>query len=182
MVQRGEFRLDLYHRIAGITLHLPSLRERREDLPGLVRFMVERISEELGIPVKFRQDVVAVLRSYEFPGNVRELYNILKSTVVAGGTGELTGELLLKIHPEVGTKGRGVLKVVHTDLVEEVLSGRMTMAEARRSLEYTLIQEALTRTDGNITKAAQLLGMKRPRLSQMVKELGLKQQAGGGVK
>lgn len=175
MVKRGEFRLDLFHRIAGLTVHMPAMRERQDDIPALIDFLCRELEPVVGHPVELTPKAVEVLKAYAFPGNIRELRNILQSSAVTCDAQVIADEALLQIHPELGKPSRQHQNTGADNLVSRVLDGELSMAEARRDLEYALVSQAMDRTNGNISQAARLLNMKRPRLSQMVKDFGLKE-------
>jgi transcriptional regulator with GAF, ATPase, and Fis domain len=174
LVKAGRFRLDLYHRISGLTLRMPPLRERLEDIEPLVEYLSQELEPMVGKRIHLSRAAIELLKSYSFPGNIRELRNILQSTAVACEKTSIDSEDLARLHPKLARPSRGPVKGASSDLISEVLDGDLSLAEARRRLEYELVKEAMARSNGNISQAARLLKMKRPRLSQMVKELGLK--------
>lgn len=171
MVKEGRFREDLYHRISGIVIRVPPLRERVEDIPALVHAFVEEIARETGKHYYFTEDAIQLLKGYQWPGNIRELKNVVRKVCVLGGTPNITKDIIARIAPEVrgGRKPKGML-----DVFDMVFGRGMSLFDARREIEVALIKEALSQTNGNISAAAQILGMKRPRLSQLVHEYGLK--------
>ncbi|MBO45755.1 MAG: Fis family transcriptional regulator [Planctomycetes bacterium] len=158
LVRQGVFREDLYYRLAVLPLHLPPLRERKEDLPLLVaEFLSESNSGgELSVPLKTYEK----LAEHDWPGNVRELENsVQRAVALAGRASQLKPE-----HFFPGGPLRS--KVVSLDEVSPI-------QEAVRLAEREAIRKALSATGGKKTAAAELLGLSRKSLWQKLKELGL---------
>jgi transcriptional regulator with PAS, ATPase and Fis domain len=156
MVAAGSFREDLFYRLNVITLRVPALRERAEDIPLLVAHLVQKHAP--GRSVKVTRAAMAKLTAFAWPGNVRQLENEIRRALVLG---------------------EGAIDVV--DLSEDVVRGgppsRGTGLDLRArvdALEVELVREALVRTRGNQTRAANLLGLSRFGLQKMMKRLGLK--------
>jgi DNA-binding NtrC family response regulator len=188
MVARGEFREDLYYRLKGIQIELPPLRERLEDLPLLCESFLERIAKERtpGEPPKrLLPAAIDLLTSYGWPGNVRELENVLRS-VSLFADGEAIdasdfadySELFGRRPPPVETPAL-VTTDAPLDAWTRLTAEQLSLKELKTKVEVECITEALKRAAGNITRAAELLGMKRPRLSQLIKEHGLSFQGEG---
>ncbi|MBI2949764.1 MAG: sigma-54-dependent Fis family transcriptional regulator [Verrucomicrobia bacterium] len=94
-IQAGEFRKDLYFRLAAYTIEVPPLRKRREDIPLLTKYFLNRLSDEMGMPApEFSAEALAKLESYDFPGNVRELKNLIERALIESGGGPITSEHL----------------------------------------------------------------------------------------
>jgi DNA-binding NtrC family response regulator len=94
-IQEGVFRKDFYYRLAGYTIEVPPLRQRREDIPLLARCFLNRLSDEMGMPTpELSADALAKLESYDFPGNVRELKNVIERALIECGGGPITPEHL----------------------------------------------------------------------------------------
>jgi DNA-binding NtrC family response regulator len=152
-VAAGRFRADLYYRIHVVPIELPPLRERREDVRLLADAFLERTRAESGRgPKRLAPDALAALERYPWPGNVRELENAIERAVTLGagdaiGLGDLPGE--------IQTAGRA------ESLHDELRAGRIGLEEAVARFEADLIREALERTDGNQTRAAEILGITR---------------------
>lgn len=189
-MRAGTFREDLYYRLADITIRLPPLRERVEDIPLLASYLLEQAAREHGLPVK-RITPAAMRRLVEhtWPGNVRELGNVIKSALLLSEGEEITADdLRIDTSVEVrGNGGRGSLlpppaeKKTEVEVVYDRIRGSgISLFEMRRELEKGCIARALQEAHGNITRAAALLGMKRPRLSQLVREYGLAKSGRGG--
>ncbi len=176
LVAEGRFREDLFYRLSGITVRVPSLRERPSDLPALCRHLLGRIAKQSGTPIKvLAPDALERLAEHHWPGNIRELENALSSAAVLSPQELLTASDFEAIAPSasprvgsIGTESLGAL------MYERVRDGDGSIYEVRKRLERELIERALGESQGNISKAAELLGMKRPRLSKLVNEWGLK--------
>lgn len=165
MVKEGEFREDLYFRIKGAELRLPPLRERREDIPMLVRHYVARYAEQMDKPVpEVAEDVQMALTQFDWPGNVRQLMNVVQNMVVIA-----EGDRLESRHlpPEIRTAGAdgGAGEGVGA-LVGEGLS--------LDQIEKQAIRNALRITAGNREQAAAMLGIGERTLYRKLKEYGLK--------
>jgi len=151
-VREGVMREDLFYRLNVIPIHLPPLRERREDIPFLVAHFVQKFNKELGKNVRgVTPEAMAVLERYHWPGNIRELENALERASVLG-TGEMVGVDSL---PEPVRRGRPPREPDVLDLPEEGLDLEATLDD----LERRYLQRALDRTRGVQTKAAELLRM-----------------------
>ncbi|HEY2409939.1 MAG TPA: sigma 54-interacting transcriptional regulator [Polyangiaceae bacterium] len=154
LVAAGKFREDLYYRLNVISLHVPALRERYGDIPLLVKHFVECYAGKRRITVA--RSAMDALCAYPWPGNVRQLENeIRRALVMADDT--ITLEQLT---PEVA-RGRGV----------GGRSGGLNLRERVDALEVELVQSALRRTEGNQTRAAEILGLSRFGLQKMMKRL-----------
>lgn len=147
LVKQGKFREDLYYRLSVVTLHLPPLRERREDIPLLVAKFLADFSRENDKNVReITLDAVNVLKAYDWPGNVRELRNVIEQMVVLARSDRLT---LRDVPAHI--RGSADLSKI------SVVDGRMTVKDAQRQL----IIQALKANQGNRTRAAQQLGISR---------------------
>jgi DNA-binding NtrC family response regulator/iron only hydrogenase large subunit-like protein len=159
LVREGKFRVDLYYRVNVITLTLPPLRERKEDIPLLVGYFLQKIAEQKKAPPKIVSDKVLDLFSkYDWPGNVRELENVVERAVfISDGN---------VIHVEH-------LPPVLKSLTYEFTPKIIPIKDAVRELEKELIEEALKATNNNRVSAANLLGLPRATLYVKLKEYGL---------
>jgi two-component system, NtrC family, response regulator AtoC len=165
-MKEGTFRPDLYYRLNVVTLHLPALRERRDDLLLLVRHFTEAKARDMGIPEKtFRPEAVDVLMRYPWPGNVRELENLIERLMVLSEGSSIDAEDL----PDQVRRGEqdpGTIK-------EQVLQGRKSLGSAVDDFEREIILEALMATDFNQTRAAETLGTTRRILKYRMDKLGI---------
>ena len=197
MVAEGTFREDLYYRLCGVVIEVPALRERGQDLLQLATYLLQQIAAERKEPVKsLSDDAVELLSQHGWPGNVRELQNVLRAaTLFAEGLVIDANVLRDQIHvpasqepgegPDSGPAPRSAASRSSpptqdpVDLAfESIRQGDASLTEMKRRIERECIVRALDETGGNITRAATLLGMKRPRLSQIIKELGLQKGEG----
>jgi transcriptional regulator with GAF, ATPase, and Fis domain len=150
-ITRGEFREDLYYRLRVVEIHLPPLRERREDIPRLVRYFLERFAAREGkaLPVLDREAYAALL-AHDFPGNIRELENLLEGAAALSQGGVLRREDLQWLpRPEI----REVTGEAPESEAEDVAD--------LRSLEDRHIRRVLRLAGGNKSRAARLLGISR---------------------
>ena len=195
MVADGEFREDLYYRLCGVVLEVPSLRERGEDLEQLANHFLQQIASDRREPVKsLTAEAFETLAQHPWPGNVRELQNVLRAAALFAD-GLIIGPEVVRDQirtpmmqsedeaPMSMTRPRGSPSKFPpadpSDLAfESIRQGDTSLAEMKRRIERECIIRALDETSGNITRAAAMLGMKRPRLSQIVKELGLQKGEG----
>ncbi len=169
-VKEGRFREDLYYRLNVIQITVPPLRERMEDLRLLVEHFVEQFSEEYGKTITGVSDeAMSVLQAHEFPGNIRELANIMERAVALESgnritTSSLSPELLKKTHAR-----RSRLPV---ELPESGLNLDQTLARVERQL----IQDALDRAQGVKTRAAEMLGITFRSFRYRLKKLGMESE------
>lgn len=192
-VESGEFRLDLYYRLKGVLLELPPLHDRKQDIPRLVRHFAKSHVPEGESPKAFSRDVMEFLASYTWPGNIRELKNFVRSILlfVDGETVEMEhlrdfrdffseGEVELdppeidydvpaEEYDDLEDEAAGEsFEDAEDALVQEIVSDGRDLSELKERIEYESIRRALRETGGNITQAAEILKMTRPRLSQIV--------------
>lgn len=156
MVERGEFRQDLYYRLRVVEIALPPLRERREDIPRLVRHFLDRYGKREGLEnVRISQDALQKIMRYGFPGNVRELENLIE------------GALALTVDPLIDS---GDLMLPEAALAPSGGDLASDFPELRE-LERRYVARVLTETGGNISKAAKILGVDRKTLYRRKEEL-----------
>jgi len=161
MVAEGKFRDDLFYRLSVVTVGLPPLRERRDDVPLLVATFNRQYSEENNVPVReITQEAINLLMAYDWPGNVRELRNALEQMVVLARGDRLT----VRDIPAPIRTGADLTKI---SVVRPGVT--MTVEEAERQL----IVQALKETNGNRTKAADKIGMSRRTLHRKLKQYRL---------
>jgi Nif-specific regulatory protein len=165
-VEAGQFRDDLYWRINVITLELPPLRERREDLPLLVRHFLERLGAELGRgPLGLHPEAEAALVGYDYPGNVRELENVLRRAATLAPGPEIG---LKDLPPHVAT--RAAVAAGSTPATNAALKSAKAAAAAAAAdvVEQRFLTEALRAARGNVSEAARRAGMNRTWLHQLL--------------
>jgi two-component system nitrogen regulation response regulator GlnG len=181
LVAEGRFREDLFHRLNVIRIHLPPLRERRQDIPLLLRHFLKEASKEIKAETKLlRPDVEAYLCGLDWPGNVRQLENTCRwITVMAAGKDvhldDLPPELLQPPRESVYAQvGEGWQEALRNWVDEELKRGHVNIAkEAIESAEGILITTALGATRGRRQEAAKLLGYGRNTLTRKIAELHL---------
>jgi DNA-binding NtrC family response regulator len=158
MIERGEFRQDLYYRLRVVEIVLPPLRERREDIPRLVRYFMDKYAKREGLEnVRMDPQALQVIMRYPFPGNVRELENLIEGALALTVDPVIDpSDLLL---PE-GTEGMG--------------GGLTDDLPELKELERRYILKVLTQTGGNISQAARILGVDRKTLYRRRDEMSQK--------
>ena len=168
-IARGNFREDLFHRLAVVPIRVPGLAERRDDIPALVEHFTAQISRQSGLPARvLAPDALAVLQAHDWPGNVRQLRNnVERLLILAHGdaTDEITAEML---PPEIGkrlpaTPGR--------DGGEHLMA--MPLRDAREVFEREYLSAQVARFGGNISRTAEFVGMERSALHRKLKSLGV---------
>ncbi len=164
LVDQGEFRSDLYFRLSVVPIRIPPLRERPEDVAPLAHYFVERLARELRHgPVSISDSAMEAFEGYAWPGNVRQLRNFLERILIMEETDEI-----LPSHLPFETRGP-----------QTVDGGVGRMYELPRNglnfqvLERNLIEQALERTGGNVTRSAELLGLTRDALRYRMEKFGL---------
>ena len=197
-VREGRFRQDLFYRLNAVTLHLPPLRERRQDIMPLARYFAERAAHGVGGPVSFARDAVRALVSYDWPGNIRELENAViravalcdsvvrpedlpervRDAVAAQSQQQHAPESQSQTHaPEAQTHATATqTTATQTHAVQANDSPVMTDDEIPMSLselERRHIARVLLHTNGNKQAAARVLGIDRTTLQRMIKRHGL---------
>ena len=180
MVKRGQFREDLYYRFKRVALHLPPLRERREDIPLLVTHFLQLIQEELGKPIRgISEDGMERLQDYGWPGNVRELENCLRSAAAL-----CRADVILRddLPSEIGAGSLSAptdpprlvtaFKAVLQDLVKDAIAKKKSglYEEVVATLDKALIALVLDEFSGNHSKTAELLGMSRTTLLKKIRQ------------
>jgi DNA-binding NtrC family response regulator len=172
-VRRGRFREDLYYRLRVVEIELPPLRERPEDVPALSQRFLERVAQRLGLEKKrLGEGALAALVSHTWPGNVRELQNAIeRAAVLASGPVIEAADLLL-------SAGREGLPPAPPEA-----AGQGFSEAKRRAVEHferAFLLAALRRSGGNVSRAAESIGMVRQSLQQKIRELGLRSEDWGG--
>ncbi len=164
LVALSQFREDLFYRINVIELHVPALRERPEDIPDIARAVLSRLGRRGNAPTpSIADDALAMLESYSFPGNVRELENVLERALTLCLGGLITAE-----HIKLRTAARPQSPAAH---VEHAAPG--ALGDHLEDIERSAILRALEKTRYNKTAAAKLLGMSFRALRYRIKKLGI---------
>jgi Nif-specific regulatory protein len=157
MVSEGKFRQDLFYRINVINLHLPSLRDRKEDISDLVNFFLRKHTPEGEKPKKIQKGLISYLEGYSWPGNIRQLENALERAIVLEDGEELTPD---------------AFAIQSTQSPIEINVGS-TLKDASDAFRKSFIFNTLQSTKGNRTQAAKILEVQRSYLSRLIKELGI---------
>jgi transcriptional regulator with GAF, ATPase, and Fis domain len=168
-VAEGKFREDLYYRLNVIRIHVPPLRERREEIPHLSTYFLREALERLGKPdVHLSADARDVFSQYRWPGNVRQLKNEIQRAVALSAPGETIEPLHLS--PEIGAMK---LPSVTPSPSPAIGPAAASLASAVEQIERDLIRAALDRSRGNISESARVLGLTRRGLYLKLRRLGL---------
>ena len=168
-ISHGRFREDLYYRLAVVPVKLPSLKERRDDVPDLARHFIARSADSSGMPMRdLSADALTALQAYDWPGNVRQLRNLMDWLLIMapGGTQEAIRADMLP--PEIGSRAPQMLSI---DPGADIMS--LPLREARDLFETQYLQSQLMRFGGNISHTAQFVGMERSALHRKLKQLGV---------
>jgi len=155
-VKKGSFREDLYYRLSVIPISVPPLRERKEDIPYLVEHFVKKYTSRFGKEVKISKELISRLMDYNFPGNVRELENLI--------------ERLIALSDDKGEIKLQMLDIFLRSDKREQETGIMPLEEYINKMEKDYIRKVIALCDGNKTKAAELLGISRKNLWEKMKE------------
>jgi transcriptional regulator with GAF, ATPase, and Fis domain len=172
MVREGTFREDLFFRLNIIPIELPPLRERKGDITQLVRHFVKKFGDEVGKDIRgLASDALAMLEGYDFPGNVRELENIIERAVVL-----VEGDIIQKEDLELQSPGDESplpLPFVPHSLDELKETKRQLRERAVEPVEKAFVLSALQRNNWNVTRAAEETGMLRTNFQALLKKLGI---------
>ena len=171
MVEEGSFRDDLYFRLNIIPVDLPPLRERQGDIAILINHFIRKFADEIGKEIKgITPEARIALDNYSFPGNVRELENIIERAVVLA-----QGEQISRSDLELPTAEDELEEIIYIPLNTEELKEKKRLARERavEPVEKAFVFAALERNDWNVTKAAEETGMLRPNFQAMLKKLGI---------
>jgi transcriptional regulator with PAS, ATPase and Fis domain len=170
MVEQGTFRADLYYRIAGMTITIPPLRERRTDIAPLVKAILDKIKTQSGTSGKISDEAMVLLQSYDYPGNIRELQNILQEALAVSTSGLITPELL-KLNDFARTVVRS-----NANSNNNIQSNKVKSPSTNRSLtdvEATYIESLLHQHDGHRAKVADELRISERTLYRKLKQYNL---------
>lgn len=172
LATEGKFREDLFHRLNVVSINAPGLDERREDIPALTAFFVDRIAKSSGLPKRpLSAEAMAALQACAWPGNVRQLRNVIERTLILMGRDpeiEITCEHL---PTEVMDSG---LTIPAGEGLEQIITLPLREARERFEREYLIAQ--INRFGGNISRTAAFIGMERSALHRKLKALGVNGQ------
>ena len=167
-IAAGRFREELYYRLNVVPIRMPSLKDRREDIPELCRYFLKRSAEMAGLPLReLSEEALAMLQAYPWPGNVRQLRNMMEWLLIMAadskepiGAGELPPEIL---------SSNPILARPETNA--DIMS--MALREARELFEKQYLAAQIERFGGNISKTSSFVGMERSALHRKLKMLGI---------
>lgn len=168
-VKAGRFREDLFYRLNVVPIVLPPLRDRREDVDLLIRYFVQQFNQKLkkGITA-VAPDTLYALRNYSWPGNIRQLENVLERMVL------MADKNVLEMPDLPEDVAAAVAGHSFSSAGEEPVTFKEIVKRQTQNVERDLIERALEETNGNVTRAAEKLGLSRKGLQLKIKELGLK--------
>ena len=165
----GRFREDLFYRLNVVPLRMPALRERREDIPVLARHFMQRAAQSAGLPVRpLGEDAVVALQAYDWPGNVRQLRNVMDWLLIMTGGDPREPIRADMLPPEIGAITPSVLR---WEKSSEIMT--LPLREAREVFEREYLLAQVTRFGGNISRTAAFVGMERSALHRKLKLLGV---------
>ena len=165
-IAAGTFRQELYHRLNVVPVDVPSLSERREDIPVLANYFIESLHRSQGLPLRpLSEEAAALMQTMVWPGNVRQLRNVIERILILGdGTGEIEAREVPTEEEKPAEEGRVVLSGALATL---------PLREAREAFEREYLLTQINRFGGNISKTAQFVGMERSALHRKLKSLGV---------
>jgi two-component system, NtrC family, nitrogen regulation response regulator NtrX len=169
LISQARFREDLYHRLSVVPVRVPSLAERREDIPGLVTHFSRAFSHASGQPLRtLAEDAIAVLQTNDWPGNVRQLRNNIERIMILAGGEPMSQITAAMLPPDVGS---AIPATVNGFGAEHLLA--LPLRDAREAFERDYLAAQLARFGGNISRTANFVGMERSALHRKIKLLGL---------
>lgn len=175
-VQKQEFRNDLFYRLNVVPIHLPPLRERKEDLPLLANHFLQELSQSYGLPrKKLAPGALKRLMHYDWPGNVRELWNVLELASVLSGD----KRTILEVDDFATLDDEPLSRLTSTELLLDCFrlpEAGIDLKQFIRELEKNLIRESLERAGGNKKKAARLLRLKRTTLVAKLRRMDISRE------
>lgn len=175
LVTEGKFRRDLYYRLHVIPLHIPPLRERKDDLPALLRTMLPQLTKETGIRVdRVSETCERQLLAYDWPGNVRELRSVLERALYMMDGSVLESVML----PQQAVQAFDSAAEGRPQKIAPLMDGTGFWKERMAEYEKKLLVEALERSKGDKRKAASLLGMSKSSLYQKAEQYGIGDEPG----
>jgi DNA-binding NtrC family response regulator len=177
LVAQGKFREDLFYRLNVVTLTMPALRDRREDIPLLARHFLKWYTARLNLDrVTLPDEIVAAVSIHDWPGNVRELENAIQRAVVMAENGVIS---LKDLFPSLLRKDSAPCNP------SDPLHGKKSFQDMRREVVSNFTRQYLTRTltdhNGNITQTAKAMGMRRTSLQRLIRQSGLNSRALKGL-
>lgn len=167
-IKEGRFREDLYHRLNVVGLRVPSLAERREDIPELIQYFIQQVAQTSGLaPRRIGEDALAVLQAHDWPGNVRELRNNVERLLILAGGDPNTVITADMLPDEIGSN----VPLPVNGGAEHLMS--LPLREAREIFEREYLLAQINRFGGNISRTAEFVGMERSALHRKLRALGV---------
>lgn len=166
MVATGEFREDFFYRISTVVLKIPPLRQRKEDLPALIAHFLSKSAQAMEQPLcQITDEAMAHLTAYDYPGNIRELKNLIERLVIFQEDGKISGELVRQCLPAkaMGTGSDESQKQLY----------KLSLRDYRAEAEKVYIKKQLTRHSYHLTQTAEAMGITRRQLFNKMKALGI---------
>ena len=174
-IAAGNFREDLYYRLNVVPLSVPSLAQRREDIPVLVDYFMQQSATSSGLPPReIGTDAMAALQAYSWPGNVRQMRNVIEWLLIMSPSESDEAIRVENLPPEIGTTSP---KILRHDATVEMLG--LPLRDAREEFERQYLAAQVTRFGGNISRTASFVGMERSALHRKLKSLGVNTGIGG---
>lgn len=177
-IAAGRFREDLYYRLNVVPVRLPSLAERREDVAELVHYFIARYAAERRVSApRLTDDAIAALQTYDWPGNVRQLRNVVERTMILApgdGAGGVGGSIDISMLPSEVTAEPA--RLVPGQAAKSIMG--TPLREAREAFEREYLRAQIRRFSGNISRTAAFIGMERSALHRKLKALGLSDDVG----
>lgn len=174
-IAAGRFREDLYYRLNVVPVRLPPLSERREDVGELTRYFLARYAAERGMPTpELSDDALAALQTYDWPGNVRQLRNVVERTMIMAPSSNMSRLDIDMLPPEVTAEPA---RLVPGQAVRSIMG--TPLREAREAFEREYLRAQIRRFSGNISRTAAFIGMERSALHRKLKALGLADEPEG---
>ena len=165
-VEEKRFREDLYYRLNVVPLKVPSLKDRREDIPLLIRDIVQHVATANGLPIReFSPDAILALQTYEWPGNIRQLKNVVEWILIMASEHESDVIMPNQLPSEIS----GVVPAILKDQGSQMMT--LPLREARENFEKDYLLAQVARFDGNISQTAHFVGMERSALHRKLKNL-----------
>ncbi|HND50765.1 MAG TPA: sigma-54 dependent transcriptional regulator [Pirellulaceae bacterium] len=182
MIEAKQFRLDLYYRLRGVTIHLPALRDRKDDIPELAHYFLFRFNRDLGASVtSIAEETLERLADYSWPGNIRELQAVLREALIRAAGSTLLPEFLPEQITRMSSKPEPQMTGLGEPMSWEAI-GALVKAELKRGatgvyrralrhFDRLVVGEAMQKAAGNQVAASQLLGLSRPTLRAKIRDV-----------
>jgi len=171
-IQNNTFREDLYHRLNVVPIEMPPLKQRREDIKSLTEYFMERLAESNGVPRReIGEEIIAALQSYDWPGNVRQLRNVVERLLILAADEALNEVKTDMLPDEINSASTQALGSSGDSSIIA-----LPLRQAREAFEMEYLKAQINRFGGNISRTASFIGMERSALHRKIKSLGLSTQ------